>query len=129
MRSSKAGLASQNRVWVWVDGVRIGEEKGKKSWLMNAQERNAPLGDSCQIRGWSIPLALLSSPCFTLQNNEFCTSTELRESAISCREKWLSILFVGRYKCCLHFICFGFRFNVQKVYFPFSRAEPEIQMY
>lgn len=96
MRSTKAGLASQNRDWVGVDGVRIGEGKGKRAWVMNAQERNALSGESCQVRRWPVPLALLSTPCFTLQNNEFCTSVELRVSAISCREKWISILFVGR---------------------------------
>lgn len=71
MRSAKAGLASQNRGWVWVDDVSIGEETRRRSWVMNGQKRNVPSGNSRQIRRQPIPLALLSSPCFILQNNEF----------------------------------------------------------
>lgn len=111
-------------------GIMSGLVKRRRSWAMNAQKRNVPSGKSHQIRRWPVPLALLSSPCFTHQNNEFwpCTLTELRWSALSCRENWLPLLFVGRYKICLHFICFGFRLDFQKVYFLLSRAEPPIQM-
>lgn len=109
----------------WHQGWRREGEKVK-----NILERNGPSGDSCQIRTWPEPHTLFSSPCFTLQNSEFraCPSSELRQPAISCRDNWLSLLFIEHHEICPLFLCFGFSFNFQKVYFPLSRAEPAFQM-